>query len=257
MAEMKLTVLMDNNTYIDRYYLGEPAACYLLETGERTILLDTGYSACTLENARRMEVDLSRVTDIVLSHGHDDHTGGLLPFLSAFPQPVRLFAHPDAFLSKRFDGRSVGVPFDPAALPAHAELCLSRGPAELTPGVLFLGEIPRTNLLEAPPVGETLRGGTWEPDRLLDDTALALATKSGLFLLTGCSHAGICNMLQYALSLTGETRVAGVLGGLHLFEPSPQLDFVLARLAQLGAKTLYPCHCTSCLLYTSPSPRDS
>lgn len=111
--------------------------------------------------------------------------------------------------------------------------------------MLFLGEIPRTNLLEAPPVGETLRGGTWEPDRLLDDTALALATKSGLFLLTGCSHAGICNMLQYALSLTGETRVAGVLGGLHLFEPGPQLDFVLARLAQLGAKTLYPCHCTS------------
>lgn len=245
MAEMKLTVLMDNNTYIDRYYLGEPAACYLLETGERTILLDTGYSACTLENARRMGVDLSRVTDIVLSHGHDDHTGGLLPFLSAFPQPVRLFAHPHAFLPKRFDGRSVGVPFDPAALPAHAELRLSRGPAELAPGVLFLGEIPRTNLLEAPPVGETLRGGTWEPDRLLDDTALALATKSGLFLLTGCSHAGICNMLQYALSLTGETRVAGVLGGLHLFEPGPQLDFVLARLAQLGAKTLYPCHCTS------------
>ena len=136
MAEMKLTVLMDNNTYIDRYYLGEPAACYLLETGERTILLDTGYSACTLENARRMGVDLSRVTDIVLSHGHDDHTGGLLPFLSAFPQPVRLFAHPHAFLPKRFDGRSVGVPFDPAALPAHAELRLSRGPAELAPGVL-------------------------------------------------------------------------------------------------------------------------
>lgn len=197
MAEMKLTVLMDNNTYIDRYYLGEPAACYLLETGERTILLDTGYSACTLENARRMGVDLSRVTDIVLSHGHDDHTGGLLPFLSAFPQPVRLFAHPDAFLPKRFDGRSVGVPFDPAALPAHAELRLSRGPAELAPGVLFLGEIPRTNPLEAPPVGETLRGGTWEPDRLLDDTALALATKSGLFLLTGMARmrafATCCN----------------------------------------------------------------
>ena len=161
MAEMKLTVLMDNNTYIDRYYLGEPAACYLLETGERTILLDTGYSACTLENARRMEVDLSRVTDIVLSHGHDDHTGGLLPFLSAFPAAgAPLCAPRMRSLSKRFDGRSVGVPFDPAALPAHAELCLSRGPAELTPGVLFLGGIPRTNLLEAPPVGETLRGGT-------------------------------------------------------------------------------------------------
>lgn len=242
---MKLTVLMDNNTFIDRYYLGEPAACYLLETEEAVILLDTGYSACTLENARRMGFDLSRVTDIVLSHGHNDHTGGLLPFLQAYSQPVRIWAHPDAFLPKRFDGLSVGVPFDPATLPAHAELHLTREPAALVPGVLFLGEIPRKKPQEAPPVGETLRCGAWEPDHLLDDTALALTTENGLFLLTGCSHAGICNMLQHALSLTGETRVAGVLGGLHLFEPGEQLDFVLARLAELGASTLYPCHCTS------------
>lgn len=245
MAGMKLTVLMDNNTYIDRYYLGEPAACYLLETEGRFILLDAGYSACTLENARRMEIGLSCVTDIVLSHGHDDHTGGLMPFLSAFPQPVRIWAHPDALLPKRYEGLSVGAPFAPAALPAHAELRLSREPREIAPGVLFLGEIPRKNPLEAPPVGETLRGGAWEPDRLLDDTALALSTKDGLFLLTGCSHAGVCNMLEYALAQTGESRVAGVLGGLHLFEPGPQLDFVLARLRQLGADTLYPCHCTS------------
>ena len=132
MAEMKLTVLMDNNTYTDRYYLGEPAACYLLETGERTILLDTGYSACTLENARRMGVDLSRVTDIVLSHGHDDHTGGLLPFLSAFPQPVRLFAPPDAFLCRSIPQRFPRMRNSafPAGLPnlrrAYCSLAKSR-----------------------------------------------------------------------------------------------------------------------------------
>lgn len=144
------------------------------------------------------------------------------------------------FLSKRFDGRSVGVPFDPAALPAHAELCLSRGPAELAPGVLFLGEIPRTNLLEAPPVGETLRGGTWEPDRLLDDTALALATKSGLFLLTGCSHAGICNMLQYALSLTGETRVAACLEAFICLSPARSSILCLRALRSSVQKRSIP-----------------
>ena len=63
---MKLTVLMDNHTYIDQYYLGEPAVCYLIEDGDHVILLDTGYSDAVLVNAERMGIDLGRVTDIVL-----------------------------------------------------------------------------------------------------------------------------------------------------------------------------------------------
>ncbi|MBE5784313.1 MAG: MBL fold metallo-hydrolase [Clostridiales bacterium] len=247
---MKITVLMDNYTYIDRYYLGEPAAAYLLETGEKTILLDTGYSAVTLENARRMGIDLSRVTDVVISHGHNDHTGGLIPFLEAHSQKVKIHLHPDALLKKRFDGLDVGIPFDPAALPGNAKLCLSNVPKEIAKNVLFLGEIPRVNPLEAPAVGETDRRGVFEPDYLLDDTALALRTADGLFILTGCSHAGICNMVQYASALTGERRIAGILGGLHLFDPGPQVDFVIERLAALGVKKLYPCHCTSLAVKT-------
>ena len=107
---MKLTVLVDNHTYIDRYYLGEPAVCYLIEDGENMILLDTGYSDVFAENAARLGIDLSRVTDIVLSHGHNDHTGGLPAFFERFPQRVRLFAHPNALLPKRYDGLAVGCP---------------------------------------------------------------------------------------------------------------------------------------------------
>lgn len=247
---MKITVLMDNYTYIDQYYLGEPAAAYLLETGEKTILLDTGYSAVTLENAGRMGIDLSKVTDVVISHGHNDHTGGLLPFLAAHPGNVNIHLHPDALLKKRCDGLDVGIPFDPAALPGHAKLCLSNVPKEIAPNVLFLGEIPRMNPLEAPAVGETDRCGVFEPDFLLDDTALAITTADGLFILTGCSHAGICNMVQYASALTGESRIAGILGGLHLFECNEQAAFVTERLLALGVKTLYPCHCTSLAVKT-------
>ena len=88
---MKLTVLVDNATIIDRYFLAEPAVSYLLEDGGARILLDTGYSDVFLKNARAMGIDLSRVTDIVLSHGHNDHTGGLAAYFAAFPQTrVRL-----------------------------------------------------------------------------------------------------------------------------------------------------------------------
>ena len=77
---MKLTVLVDNNTYIDQYYLGEPALSFYIEDGTEKILFDTGYSDAFIKNAEQMGIDLGALTYIVLSHGHNDHTRGL-PFL--------------------------------------------------------------------------------------------------------------------------------------------------------------------------------
>ena len=74
---MRLTVLMDNNTYIDRYFTGEPAVSYYIEDGDRKILFDTSYSGAFLDNAGNMDIDISEITDVVISHGHNDHTGGL------------------------------------------------------------------------------------------------------------------------------------------------------------------------------------
>ena len=74
---MKLTVLVDNNTTIDRYFLGEPALSFLIEDGEARVLFDAGYSDAFVQNAAKLGVDLTRITQIVLSHGHDDHTRGL------------------------------------------------------------------------------------------------------------------------------------------------------------------------------------
>jgi 7,8-dihydropterin-6-yl-methyl-4-(beta-D-ribofuranosyl)aminobenzene 5'-phosphate synthase len=41
---MHLTVLVDNNTYIDEYYLAEPALSFYIEDDNTKILFDTGYS---------------------------------------------------------------------------------------------------------------------------------------------------------------------------------------------------------------------
>ena len=59
---MKLTVLTDNHTFIDQYYLGEPALCFLIETDGRKLLLDTGYSNVCLRNSQAMGIDLAQVT---------------------------------------------------------------------------------------------------------------------------------------------------------------------------------------------------
>ena len=245
---MKLTVLIDNNTYIDEYYLGEPAVSYLLEDGERTILFDVGYSDAFITNAARMKQDLSRVTDIVLSHGHNDHTGGLPAFFERYTQPVRLYAHPNVFLPKRVNGLDVGSPLPLYNLPKWVELKLSRKPAQISGHVWFLGEIPRVHAFEADrAVGETLSacGCCWEEDLLPDDTSLALDLSEGVFVVTGCAHAGVCNTVRYAKEQTGKDRVLGVLGGFHLFETGAVLDQTIETLHELGVERVYPAHCTS------------
>jgi len=244
---MKLTVLCDNHTYIDQYYLGEPAASYLIEDGDRCVLFDTGYSDVFIENARRMGIDLSRVTDIVLSHGHNDHTGGLSAFFAEFSHPVRLTAHPAVFRRRRADGLEVGSPIGISEIPAWVEQNLTAEPMRLSEHVFYLGEIPRHYAFEAErAVGEAeVAQDHWEADHLPDDTGLALLGKDGLFLVAGCAHCGICNMLRHAGTVTGESRISGIFGGMHLFDTDDRFFAALDELQRQGAETLYPCHCTS------------
>lgn len=234
---MKLTVLVDNNTYIDQYYLGEPAFCCLLEAEGKKILFDTGYSDIFLKNAEKMGVDLNDLTHIALSHGHNDHTRGLL-FLP--PSPAALVAHPDCFLPKLCDGEDIGAPFSAEEAAKRWDVRLTREPVALTEHLLYLGQIPRTNDFEnRTPIGTC--GGA--ADFLLDDTALVWQRADGIFIITGCSHSGICNIVEYAKKLCGDDRVLGILGGFHLLEAGEQLDKTVAYLAGLDMKMLYPCHC--------------
>lgn len=245
---MKLTVLMDNNTYIDQYYLGEPAVSYLIEDGERTILFDAGYSGAFMENAERMRLDLSQVTDIALSHGHIDHTGGLPAFFERFQQPIQLYAHPYAFLPKRFEGLDAGTPLPLCDLPDWVEPRLSGRPKRISEHVAILGEIPRVYPFEKDrAAGETLAdcGCCWESDRLRDDTSLALSVPGGVFVVTGCAHSGVCSAIAAAKRETGESCVLGVLGGFHLFETGEELEKTLLELKALGVERVYPAHCTS------------
>lgn len=75
---MELTVLVDNNIHTDCDLLGEFGLSLLLEEDYHKIVFDCGSSDVFIKNAYHMNIELWDVTDIVLSHGHNDHTGGLL-----------------------------------------------------------------------------------------------------------------------------------------------------------------------------------
>jgi 7,8-dihydropterin-6-yl-methyl-4-(beta-D-ribofuranosyl)aminobenzene 5'-phosphate synthase len=143
----------------------------------------------------------------------------------------------------------VGSPVDEPWLSRQCPVTISRAPVWLTGDLVFLGEIERT-MDDAVPDRHTKRtiitpDGV-EPDRVLDDTALAFRSRSGLVIITGCSHSGICNIIDYAQKVCKEPRVRDVIGGLHLKESDREaLGATLACLNRVSPGALHPCHCTS------------
>jgi 7,8-dihydropterin-6-yl-methyl-4-(beta-D-ribofuranosyl)aminobenzene 5'-phosphate synthase len=253
---MELTVLVDNNTLIDRYFLGEPGVSYLLETGGKRVLFDVGYSDAFLTNARKLSIDLRDVDYVVLSHGHMDHTWGLVPLVRLYTEalieqlPVKkptLVTHPLTLSARRLGNLpEIGSLLTEEKLSAFFHLQLSREPVWLTERLVFLGEIERSNDFEArEPIGKILEEGVEKDDFLLDDSALAYKSPDGLVVITGCSHAGICNIVEQARKVCGDRRVVDIIGGLHLLNPpAEQLEGTLAYMESLRPHEVHACHCT-------------
>lgn len=248
---MKLTILVDNNTIIDRYYLGEPGFSCLLESGGTRILFDTGYSGIYIDNAAALGLDLASVDAVVISHGHDDHAGGLRHWPERFPavpagrRPL-LVAHPRAFDPKRSGALPIGAPVGPDELAGHFQPRFSSEPLELGGGFVFLGEIPRRGDIEGiAPIGETDGPAGTVPDLLSDDTAVAWRGGEGLVVVTGCSHAGIVNIVRRAVEVCGDDRIVDIVGGFHLLGASAdRLEYTKSRLGALRPRAVHPCHCT-------------
>ncbi|WP_028534478.1 MBL fold metallo-hydrolase [Paludibacterium yongneupense] len=251
---MKLTVLVDNTTIIDNYLLGEPGVCYLIESDGVNLLFDTGYSDVFIKNAGTLGIDLHELDAVVLSHGHNDHTWGLAHLARFYDRThaprsdrIKLIAHPDAFLPKRDGKLSIGadIPADGHARWMDRIECTQ--PYRISEELIFLGSIPRENGFEGlKPIGSTLDSqGHAIDDFVRDDSALVCTTPHGLVVVTGCSHSGICNIIDYAMKVTGEARIAAVIGGFHLQNSEPGvLQRTREYFEHLQAGTLYPCHCT-------------
>ncbi|KXL52050.1 ribonuclease Z [Anaerotignum neopropionicum] len=244
---MKVTVLMDNHTYIDDYYLGEPAVSYWIEAEGKAFLFDVGYSAAFLKNARDMSIDVKKGDAVVLSHGHNDHTGGLAPLLDVCQgMTPQLICHPHALLPRYFEKLSIGCPLEKEVVRERFFVIETKEPYWLTERLVFLGGIPREIPFEKPySIGKLEEENGRKPDMIQDDTALAYSTEDGIYIITGCSHAGICNIIAYAKKILEKEKILGILGGFHLFDIDERTKETIAYLEKEKIEFLYPCHCTS------------
>ena len=257
-SRLTLTVLIDNTTLMDQDLLGEAGLSLLIENSGKKILFDTGLSGNFLFNAEKLGIGLHDLDLLVFSHGHVDHTGGL-PTLIRYltgtspegrkPRVPEVLAHPRCFWPKEKDGRNNGSPLNEGEVRMQFPTSLSEKPVWITDDLVYLGEIQKRFAFEHGDPGKRtihLPDGNTEPDYLLDDTALAFRSAEGLIIITGCSHAGICNITEYAREVCGEKKVRDVIGGLHLLSPEPKrLKKTGKYLNRLHMGALHACHCTS------------
>lgn len=204
---MKITILVDNYVPNDKYLAGEPSfSCHIEHDGLK-ILFDTGISATPFRNAAKLKIDLSHLDYVVLSHGHLDHTWGLRNFIAKFgggtrgtpSRRTKLLCHPNALEPKKYGRENIGIKGTEAELAPHFDIITTKEPYRLDEKTVFLGEIPRTTGFEnRTPLGKAKIGGTWIDDFIQDDSALAIDTDEGIVIVTGCSHSGICNIIEQA-----------------------------------------------------------
>lgn len=239
---MKLTVLTENTACCPELRAVHGLSVHL-ETKGRRIMMDVGPGNEFLENAKVLGVDISKVDLCAISHGHDDHGGGLGLFLEE-NKKAKVYLSDLAFRDHFSGTRYIGLD---KALEGNERLC--RFSQSITPmdGVVLLGRIPGDILLPA------ANGNLMEEigeDRFLHEIVMLVEEGDYLLLLGGCAHRGIVNILEHTKRVLGRYP-DGVVSGFHISAgPSGILKADEAYLDDLAEKLLatgamfYSCHCT-------------
>jgi 7,8-dihydropterin-6-yl-methyl-4-(beta-D-ribofuranosyl)aminobenzene 5'-phosphate synthase len=250
---LKVTIL---STMLAERGLGEWGFAALVEADGHRILFDTGMHAdVVLKNAATLNIDLGEVPEVILSHSHFDHVGGLVTLRDSVrakhPAALATVHGAEGLFYRRVDD---GPPMlenpllfsRPAFEAGGGVFKIHAQPVQLHPGVWFSGPVPRkfpernwsgSGRLEGPE-------GVVE-DIVPEDAALFIDTDAGLVVITGCGHAGVVNLLDYARAVVRPAKIHALIGGFHLFNASDEtLAWTAGKLREFGVENLLGAHCT-------------
>ena len=221
-----------------------------------TILFDTGISPNgVIINAKRMGIDLSEASYVVLSYGHYDHFGGLQAIVKAVSKiDLPIIIHED-MIKRRGTASLSGDIMEYPLFPSLEQLTPAKIVNTKKPHLIandsacITGEIPRKVIFEKGLMQNKIYSyNSWQPDPIVrDDRALVINIEGkGLVIISGCAHAGIINTIRYAQQITGEAKVYAILGGFHLAgkEFEKRIEPTIKELKIIKPELIVPTHCT-------------
>jgi 7,8-dihydropterin-6-yl-methyl-4-(beta-D-ribofuranosyl)aminobenzene 5'-phosphate synthase len=259
LSSLKIVVLAEDSVQYESPLLGQHGISFLLEARKgdlcRRVLVDVGQNpSALLYNMNRLGIQPSVIDALFLTHCHYDHTQGTVEVLKAVGKKgLPVVAHPDTFRPHFIKDpylRHVGVMPEDSRTNIEAAgglLLLTTDPFPFLPGMITTGEVRRQTEFEEVGIALfTLAEGRMVQDRMMDDISLvALIRDKGLVIVTGCSHAGIVNIVKHSVELTGEKRITAVLGGFHLLAASEERILKTAEaLSQFDIHLIAAGHCT-------------
>jgi len=243
---MKVTFLVDN--YVDRASLiAEHGFSALVEIFGKKILFDAGQTDAVLKNIANLSIDFQSIDYIVLSHGHYDHTGGL-KYLS-LNDKVKIYSHieigADHFRVSPNNGYDyIGI--DKDFYNRHMEnFIFNDKMLEIEKGVLLSGQIERFEEFDSDKNLFLIVDGKPQKDYFPDEQYLVICENDGYKIITGCSHAGIVNIIHDFRRKFKDARLKSVIGGFHLFRSGEkELRHVSDFLIKNDIRYIITGHCT-------------
>jgi 7,8-dihydropterin-6-yl-methyl-4-(beta-D-ribofuranosyl)aminobenzene 5'-phosphate synthase len=250
-SRVKVTIL---STMLAEAGIGEWGFAALVECDGHKILFDTGARPETvLSNAAELDIDLSDVVDVFVSHSHGDHTGGLVKLRT------EIMKKNPAALSVVHIGEGAFYPRPSSSEYTNfvetmkndfektgGKFIIYSKPKELFPGIWLTGPVPR-KYDEKNWSGKgkvKLPGSDVVDDNVPEDQSMLLSTSEGMIIISGCGHAGIINTMDYAKSIVS-SNINTLIGGFHLFNLSDEkLKWTTDRLKEFGIKNFIGAHCT-------------
>lgn len=246
---MLIVKTLVENTTISKKYRCKHGLCLYIETAKHRILFDLGQDDLFIKNAKEMNIDLSLIDTVIISHGHKDH-GGALKYLLQVNKTAKIYIKKDAFNPHYI--KVLGIPINVGldnSLINNERIILTDDSFKIDDELYLFSNIEKKfPLSKSNEVLFVKKEGKLIKDDFSHEQSLLININNKSTLISGCSHSGIVNILNKALKITDNIKT--VIGGFHLYNPPTKkyekndlIDLIADELSKYDCD-FYTCHCT-------------